>query len=704
MRSIKTRIILLICATITISLAIVGSAVVYSMYTNSMNILKQTMTETAKTSANYVQESILTYKTLLNEISMLTRLTSKDYTYEQRGQILQDKNDYYGFYMSAYTTLDGTTYPQGINIADRDYFQAAKRGETFVTEPFFSDSLNKMVIAMTAPVKKDNAVDGVVCMILDANFLSDVSKQINVGKTSNAFILDKNGVTIAHDNPQNVLDRNNVIEMAKSDKSLASSAEAQKQMITGVTGFSSYSYNKVDKFIAYAPIPGSNGWSLAVNADKSEFMSETYNTIYFLVVIILLSLIAGVVVSFYLARSIIKPIKEVESAAKSIAKGHLDVNVAYKSSDELGSLADNIREMSATIKTYIWDISRAMNEMVKGNFMIKPSQPFIGDFENIEKAITKFIFTFSDTVYDLRDTSMNVSTNSTQVSSGAHSLAQGVTEQASTIQDLFSTISKISSQVINNAQNAGKANNMAIDASSALNQSNAEMQHLLEAMTDINAKSNEINKIIRTIQDIAFQTNILALNASVEAARAGAAGKSFSVVADEVRNLSQKTAAAATDTTRLIGDSVKSISEGVKIAESTAKELNVAVDSVNATTALIEEISLASNEQAASIEQLSSGIDQISAVVQTNSATSEESAAASEKLSEQAHVLKDLISRFTPIDFSTIPNEVVVQVLGKNPSIRKIENEPITHRAKRINLEPKIDSLSNYHSEGMGKY
>ena len=388
-------------------------------------------------------------------------------------------------------------------------------------------------------------------------------------------------------------------------------------------------------------------WWVQTAMTIPHFDQEKNQLLFALILSEVIIFILVQIINFVRISNALKPLKKISEAGKEVAGGNFDVEIHYPQQDEIGELSRSISEVIGRSKKIVFDLRDRLDAMAGGNFTENlESEEYVGDYAPLLESLKHIQEDMNRTLQEVHASSVQVLSSAEQVNTGAQSLSQGATEQASSIEELSANMQDISQSIQASTKTAGDAYKLQGEAGVAVLQSNEKMEEMRKAMDDITAKSNEISKIIKTIDDIAFQTNILSLNAAIEAARAGAAGKGFAVVADEVGNLAQKSAKAAQNTGLLIEETIEAVEKGAKITEETAESLNSVSKSTEEVNTLIEKISAASSKDLEGITSLNQGLQQISSVVQANSATAEQSAAASEELTGQANKMNELVERF----------------------------------------------------------
>ena len=653
MKSIRMKIVACMLIAILTSLVIVGGLSAWLNYTSTIDTLGQTMTEMADTAAERIEEELNAYKNIAYVTGCIPTLSDRTATVEEKRAVVENQALSHGLQRGNIIGLDGISILDGNDYSDRAYVKSAMKGETAVSEPLVSKITGQLSIMVSAPIWEGGVpgkkVAGVVYFVPNETFLNDIVASLQVSPNGSAYILNNAGYTIAHKNMDNVKNRENTQEDAKTDKKLKDLAALEVRMTLGESGFGRYEYGGSRKFLAFSPIEGTEGWSLAINAPTKDFTQSTVNGIIITIILMVVFLAISSYMAYRLARQIGEPVKDCAQRLRLLAEGDLDTPVhEIHTGDETQILADSARTLVQGFRLMIQDMDEMLAEMSRGNLTAdsKCEEAYVGGYRGLLDSARKLSTQLSDTLRQINQSADQVSAGAEQVSAGAQALSQGATEQASAIEELAATINDISGKIIATADRAGDVHSQSSETGREVEQCNEQMFELVNAVRDIGESSSQIGKIIKTIEDIAFQTNILALNAAVEAARAGTAGKGFAVVADEVRNLASKSAEASKSTSVLIEGSARSVEKGMKIADETAASLQKAVISTENTVKAVDKITEATAEQSQAVSQVTQGMDQISSVVQTNSATAEESAAASEELSGQAVILKELVGQF----------------------------------------------------------
>ncbi len=431
-----------------------------------------------------------------------------------------------------------------------------------------------------------------------------------------------------------------VIELGSSTDA-ALSSQAQKMALNDMTPV----YDAGDE--AFRAL-------MDVNVQKGDSQQDYLLTLAIILIIVIVVLI---VVAFLIstklssvtAKGIVAPMEQLISRLDAFSQGDITSPFPeFHQEDEIADMAKAVHSTTVKIQLIIDDLSHVLGEMANGNFNISSSceEEYVGDFKALYDATSQMNHQVGVALGDVKDASDMVSIGATNLAEASQALAEGATDQAASVEELQAMISEITSALSKTAGEVNAAYDKARECADEAQKSHGEMEVLMKAMAKINETSQKIVNIIAEIEDIASQTNLLSLNAAIEAARAGDAGKGFAVVADQIRNLADQSAKSAVNTRHLIEESINEVEVGNQAATRTSEVLMDVVNSIQAIADTSKILSEMTTQEAESIEQADQGITRISEVVQSNSATAEETSATSEELSAQAVGMDEIIGQF----------------------------------------------------------
>lgn len=534
--------------------------------------------------------------------------------------------------------------PEGYSVLDRQWYTNGLSSEKPVLGTVYIDAdTGENIVTLSCALKNpDGSIKGVMAADVYLGSISSLISEIKLGTTGNVFLVEEStGIIIGHKDAL-------MLGVKISEK------DGMYSYLSSILGkeYGLKTYTQTDGNQIYLNLTGipNTTWTAIAFEPKNEAMSELFSLTQTVIIVAVLSIIILVLLIMLLFhRIILRPVKQLDRVAKRIADGDLTDTVKFNSKDELGALSSNFNKTTMRLREYIEyidEITYVLDQMAEGKLNINLTREYNGEFSRVKAALINISESMSSVISRIQSVSTQVSSSSYQVNDGSTALSAGSIRQTAAIERLAEGMRIISKSISLNSTNAEEARIQSVASEQSILSSNEEIHDMIGAMSNISAKSSEIEKIIKTIEDIAFQTNILALNAAVEAARAGNMGKGFAVVADEVRTLANKSAEAASSTATLIAETTAAVNTGVSIAQNTANSMLTVVESSKKVTALVDQIAATSLEQSQSVSQITEGVEHISAVVSANSSTAAEGASSSRKLSEQASELNTLTQHF----------------------------------------------------------
>lgn len=545
----------------------------------------------------------------------------------------------------------------------------------FVSKSYYSVSTKMPCTSVFMPIKdKKEQLIGVLGVDIKLEYIQNLIENFSNSKNGNySFIIDGEGNVVAHpdnkymdefynfktttkqipkknSNGQSSVDENgDVITEEVSFEISDKYKTAISEVLLGNSGNIESEFEGRNYYISYAPIPikgDSSSWAVITMQDKSIALSVAYKVIFNVILIsIIIIIIAAMLIGMF-TKKITTPINTMVRATERMKDGNFKDGINYHSQNEIGVLADSFNSFIGNINNIISDIDYVLSEISKGNISAKPKAKYNGDFKSIKNILLEISKFLNTTMYLINTSSDDVLASSENVFKTSEKLSDGVVLQAESIENLSDTIKKLSLKIQYIDESTNNAKEGIESVYREINNCNEQLKNVAEAMRYTMNSTTQLGNIINVINEISSQTNLLSINASVEASRIGNKGSGFAVISKDIKKLSERSSKETKSSEKFIKETIEAVKSGTQIIEKTEQYLIGVVNEAENMATAIADISKIASEEVEFIDMIEENINKISNVIQTNTEASSKSADAAKELSKQAKKLKTVVRKF----------------------------------------------------------
>ena len=556
--------------------------------------------------------------------------------------VLTEAAEIYEFYTIALYDLSGRLV-QGIDGApeslDDGFFAMLKETDNLTTynSTIFQDNLG---ITMGMPVKENGETAFYLVGVYKYDMLNDVLSSINIGKNGMAYMVNREGIVTGHPDQSKVQAKSTLLQLGGGNE------EAIKSVTTGETGSTEFDIDGQQMLVAFSPIYGTQ-WALVIQVPKSDYNHLINGAMIVAGICTLVVLFLSILVILRMARSISKPVKNVTNRMLCLSDGDLHTEVAHiRSGDELEIMTRTLADTVESVNRYISDIHQVLSGVADGNLQIEPQVQYKGDFTLIRNSLVTILASMDKTISGFRAAATRLAQMAEELSGQSGQLHQASLEQNQATEVLVDEVTHVKEQLAGVIKSSDQTHTMTGEITRKVQEANTQMDSLSNAMSNISSNAQEITSIAKAIDNIAFQTNILALNASVEAARAGSAGRGFAIVADEVKELAGKSAQEAQNAMDIVTNTRAVIQEGVELNASTAESLQAIYGVSTEISKISDQLVAAVQGQENALTSMEERIATISSIADSNLQSAVGTSQSSELLAKEAEELQMQVKKF----------------------------------------------------------